>query len=181
MKTLEFIYQETQIHFLVNPTENNVMVNATEMAKPFNKRVKNFLRLEETKNFINFQVEKNYIGSDVSRYIEENIYFSNNKAGTFMSRKLALKFAAWLDVKFEDWVFSTLDEIIFGNYKKHWEASIEQESAKTRLSQLRELLLTAPTTELAQEYFLLERRINELGNIKRQAISNQTKLNFPSH
>ena len=39
-KTLEFIYQEKQVHFLVNPTDKNVMINATEMANVFGKRTK---------------------------------------------------------------------------------------------------------------------------------------------
>ena len=29
-QALEFIYQETEIHFLINTTDDNVMVNATE-------------------------------------------------------------------------------------------------------------------------------------------------------
>ena len=50
MKTLEFLYQETQIHFLFNPSDKNVMVNATEMAKIFGKRTKDFLA-NQYKNF----------------------------------------------------------------------------------------------------------------------------------
>lgn len=52
MKTLEFLYQETQIHFLVNPTKNNVMVNATEMAKMFGKKTELFLKTKHAKAFI---------------------------------------------------------------------------------------------------------------------------------
>ncbi|WP_281980482.1 KilA-N domain-containing protein [Tenacibaculum mesophilum] len=176
MKTLEFLYQETQIHFLVNPLEKNVMVNATEMAKPFNKRVKNFLRLDETKNFINYQVKKNYIGSDVSRYIEENIYYSNNKAGTFMTRKLALKFAAWLDVSFEDWIFETIDNIIFGNYQKHWEAHAQQEVARVAMEDIKTEILHNPTPESVAEYFRHEREYKNWKNAKTKAIRNQLKL-----
>ena len=51
-KTLEFIYQDTQIHFLVNPLDKNVMINATEMAKVFNKDVLDFMKNDSTKNFI---------------------------------------------------------------------------------------------------------------------------------
>jgi hypothetical protein len=176
MKTLEFLYQDTQIHFLVNPLEKNVMVNATEMAKPFNKRVKNFLRLDETKNFINYQVEKNYIGSDVSRYIEENIYYSNNKAGTFMTRKLALKFASWLDVSFEDWIFETIDNIIFGNYQKHWEAHAQQEVARVAMEDIKTEILHNPTPESVAEYFRYAQEHKNWKNAKTKAIRNQLKL-----
>ena len=44
MKALEFIYQDTEIAFLLG-TEKNVMVNATEMAKAFGKRTSDFLQL----------------------------------------------------------------------------------------------------------------------------------------
>lgn len=52
MKTLEFFYQETEIHFLVNPNQKNVMVNATEMAKMFNKRMDHFLKADHAQKFI---------------------------------------------------------------------------------------------------------------------------------
>ena len=35
MNTLQFNYNNNEIHFLVNPTDKNVMINATEMAKVF--------------------------------------------------------------------------------------------------------------------------------------------------
>lgn len=52
MRTLEFIYQETEIHFLVNPMDKNVMVNATEMAKLFGKETRVFLKSDHAKAFI---------------------------------------------------------------------------------------------------------------------------------
>lgn len=158
-------------------TDKNVMVNATEMAKIFDKRVANFLRLDETKTFIEFQVKKNYIGSDVSRYIENNIYYSNNKAGTFMCRKLALKFAAWLDVEFEDWVFDTIDKIVFGNYKEHWDAHVWQEKQIEKKDELEaEFLLSGCPPEKFKEYMDTIANIRTAGNLKKRAIKNQYKL-----
>ena len=71
MKTLEFIYQETQIHFLINPQDDNVMINATEMAKLFNKEVRSFLRLDGTKQFVKALLEK----KNIIQYDSENIVF----------------------------------------------------------------------------------------------------------
>jgi len=51
MKAIEFIYQDTQIHFALS-NDKNIMVNATEMAKAFNKQVVAFVRNENTKLFI---------------------------------------------------------------------------------------------------------------------------------
>ena len=56
MKVLEFIYNENTISF--NPTGNDdVLVNATEMAKAFDKRIDNFLRLDNVDEFIDALIE----------------------------------------------------------------------------------------------------------------------------
>ena len=124
-KALEFIYQDTQIHFLLG-NDKNVMVNATEMAKAFGKRIENFKRLDETKIFIKELLEHENAKFDSSHMSEQNlknlveddIINTTNKA-TYMHRKLALKFAVWLDVKFELWIIDTIDNFLFGYYKEH--------------------------------------------------------------
>lgn len=194
MKALQFIYQDAQIHFLVNPADKNVMVNATEMAKPFNKEVDNFLRLSGTKEFIKTLLESeniradvhgyndektNNIPSDVRGYLtEKDIVQGKKRGGTLMHRKLALKFAAWLDVKFELWVIDTIDEVIFGNYKKHWKAHAIQEEAKLEMERLKEKMLTKPTLEINQAYFKTLKTFNSAKNEKSKAIRNQLKMMF---
>ena len=180
MKTLEFIYQETQIHFLINPLDKNVMINATEMAKPFNKEVDNFLRLSGTKQFIKELVDSEnskFIPSDVRGYLtEKNIIEGRKRGGTLMHRKLALKFAAWLDVKFELWVIDTIDEVLFGNYQKHWESHAMQEQAKLEMKRLKVEMLTNPSVETNKAYFDALDRRNSAQNAKTKAIRNQLKL-----
>lgn len=178
MKTLEFIYQETQIHFLLNPTDKNVMVNATEMAKIFNKEPKDFLRLEGTKKFIDFQIKKNDIVADVPRYIEKHIYYSNKKAGTFMCRKLALKFAAWLDVELEDWIFDTIDQIVFGNYKIHWDAHQQLMDAKKEEERLEDLMYKEPTADNFRKFREAQKAQKRAERTKRRAMNNQYKIDF---
>lgn len=175
-QTLEFLYQENAIHFLVNPKDENVMVNATEMGKLFNKEPKDFLRLEGTKKFINYQLEKKNIVADVPRYIEKNIYYSNNKAGTFMCRKLALKFAAWLDVEFEDWVFDTIDDVIFGNLKIYRDAMAEEVKLKKLTPTLKQKLLLNPNQENVKAYFENIDTLKNLDKTKRKATRNQLSL-----
>lgn len=175
MKSLEFIYQDTQIHFALQ-NEGNVMVNATEMAKAFNKRVDHFLKAAHTKKFIELlqkdlaEFTPNGGNSDVK------IIESRGHVGTFMHEALALKFAAWLDVEFEVWVYKRIQEIIFGNYKKHWDAHVMQEEAKKAMEQLKPQLLTNPTPELVAEYFEAEKLANTAKNIKAKAIREQYKL-----
>ena len=176
IKTLNFIYQDTEIHFLINPLDDNVMVNATEMAKLFNKEPKDFLRLDGTKKFINYQLIKNNIVADVPRYIEKNIVYSNNKAGTYMTRKLALKFATWLDVAFEDWVFETIEKILFANYKKHWDAHVIQTQAEDKLEELKAELHIEPTVQKVKDYFKELAIIKSAKTAKRKAIFNQLKM-----
>jgi hypothetical protein len=145
-KALEFIYQDTQIHFLLG-NEKNVMVNATEMAKPFGKEVRSFLRLEGTEKYIELLIKKANIRTDVYGYNEnivaevpqynrEDFVYSKNKAGTFLHRKLALKFAAWLDVEFEDWIYDTIEKILFGNAKKVGEKISDAELKKIQIAEL---------------------------------------------
>lgn len=175
MKTLEFMYQETQIHFLVNPTQKNVMINATEMAKTFDKRVDVFLKSDHAKAFINILLSTPYGGNKTVLTMDE-ILFANKKAGTYMHRILALKFAAWLDPEFEVWVFSKIEEITFGNYKKHWEAHAMQEDAKIEMETFKNTLLVNPTLEAVQNYFEAEQKMKTAKSIKNAAIRNQLKL-----
>lgn len=167
MQTLQFIYESTQIHFLVNPSDKNVMINATEMAKLFNKKTELFLKSAHAKAFIN---EAN-LQPNGGRLIE-----NRGRNGIYFERRLALKFAAWLDPKFELWVFSKLDDLVFGNYKKHWDAHVMQTDAEEEILKVKEKMILAPTKELVQDYFKLEETIKKAKSLKRTAISNQLKL-----
>ena len=177
--TISCLYHQMEVNFLLNPFNSNIMINATQMAKIFGKEPKDFLRLDCTKKFIEILENRNYIVADVPRYNDEitsEIVYSNNKAGTFMHRKLALKLSSWLDVEFEMWVYDTIDNILFGNYKKHWEAHTLQEEAKERMLLLKEQMLTNPTAEMVLDYFEQERIINATNTEKRKAIKDQIHL-----
>ena len=176
MKTLEFIYQENEIHFLLNPNDDKVFVNATELGKLFNKEPKDFLRLDGTKRFIDYQLKKNNIVADVPRYIKENIYYSNNKAGTFMIRKLALKFAVWLDVELEDWVFDTIDKILYGNLKEYRDGMKAEIEAKEKAKQLKQELIANPGEDTVTAYFENEDQIKNAQSKKAKAVRLQKTL-----
>jgi hypothetical protein len=171
MKTLEFIYQETAIHFLVNPTDANVMVNATEMAKLFDKKTKYFLKTEHAKAFI--EIAKR--APNGAQIIEDR-----GRNGIYFDRRLALKFAAWLSPEFEFWIYSKIEEITFGNYKKHWEAHARQEEAKQKMEIIKVQIIENPTSEMVIEYFERESQFKQAKNAKTKAIQNQLKL-FGSH
>lgn len=97
--------------------EGQKMVNATQMAKPFDKPVSGFLRLQGTKEYVEL-LEERYgeqslrmgeMKKEVLRVIKGG---SPDLQGTWMDEKLALKFAAWLSAGFELWVFDRIEELL---------------------------------------------------------------------
>lgn len=167
IKVLEFIFQENEIHFCINGNDNDVMINATEMAKTFGKRTKDYLRLKQTKDFIEVLKQTQMCVQIIDDRGRNGIYFC---------RVLALKFAAWMDSEFEVWVYSRIDEITFGEYKKHWEAHARQQEAKEKMKILKEKMLTSPDQETIIKYFEAENEFNSAAKEKNKAIRNQLKL-----
>lgn len=90
------------------------MINATEMAKPFKKRVNNFLQNKQTKDYIELLKSRYWNSSngekrEVLRVIKGG---QPELQGTWMDEKLALKFASWLSAPFELWVYDRIDELL---------------------------------------------------------------------
>lgn len=113
----KFNYDGANISFEFS--DGNKMINATEMAKPFQKKVNDFLRQKGTKEYIEL-LEKRYGNSriasesfrrEVLRVVKGGD-FRGNLQGTWMDEKLALKFAAWLSPEFELWVYDRIFELL---------------------------------------------------------------------
>lgn len=175
MKILSFIYEESEIHFAVNPGDRNVMINATEMAKVFDKSVKIFLKKDHTKAFIE-TLKRGPYGLLLGPLEDHEIIDFRGRNGMFFCRPLALKFAGWLDPAFEVWVYTTLDDVVFGNYRLHWEAHARQEQAKKQMEQLKREMLISPTAENVRAYFEAERTIQQAKKDKTKAIRQQLNL-----
>lgn len=114
METKICVFEENPITFALEKN-NGMMINATEMAKPFGKYPKDFLILESTKSFVNEALKKEnspFLGIEC----ESDLVDSRQKSGTWMHRILALKFAAWLNPSFELWVYSTIENLLFGKH-----------------------------------------------------------------
>jgi hypothetical protein len=99
--------------------KGDLMVNATEMAKPFGKRLYKFMKTESTKALINALIqdrksESNYPHLGV---VEDQIILTKEgqHGGTYMCEDLALAFAMWLSPQFHVWILKSVREIIFGN------------------------------------------------------------------
>ncbi len=100
MKRETILYEHNNLNYDMSfETKNGqLMINATELAKPFGKRIYDFTRLENTKNFIDKLNSNNKI-SEVLYTTRGGKY-----QGTWMCEELALKFAAWLSPSFDLWV-----------------------------------------------------------------------------
>ena len=110
----EMMYQESLIHFAFTQSNKNVMVNATEMAKVFDKRIDHFKKSTHAKKYIAFLQKKHNERTPNGGHSDVKIIDDRGHMGMYFHRKLAIKFAMWLDDEFFDWVIDTIDEILHG-------------------------------------------------------------------
>lgn len=175
-KALEFIYQDTQIHFLLG-NEKNVMVNATEMAKVFNRRIDFFLKTEPTKAFIE-ALKFPPVGGNLDIKSDDDIMQSRGRNGTYFHRILALKFAAWLDPNFEVWVYAKIEETLFGNAKTAGEKISEVTLQEEKIKQLRKDILKSGSED-AKNLLKEEANLVAMKKEKNKAVSIFVKSNQP--
>ena len=196
-KALEFIYRDTQIHFLLQ-NQGSVMINATEMANLFGQETRYFLRLDSTKKFTLALLKEKFNRADLSDfdpflskkhqnptdnradlhdYIFKNIYYSYKKGGTYLCSELALKFAAWLDPDFDLWIQRTVYSILFSeNYMIHQKKVIEIQETKNMIEQLKFKIRNKIADEdTAIQLLDLQELLVRLTNEKRNAINNQVR------
>ncbi len=150
MEIVKFIYQDSEIGF---DLDSNGMINATEMAKIYNKRVDVFLKSDHAQAFIGIlEFPPNGGNSDAMK--RDEIIQTKGQSGTWMCQHLALKFAAWLDPRFEVWVYQTIRKLIMGHYEDLKKATIEKITLKDKKETLRDELLKEDPRWY--EYFKLE-------------------------
>ena len=90
-----------------------------------------------------------------------------------MHRILALKFAAWLDPKFDVWVFETIDRIILGHYRDQREATAEKLMAEREL-EVKKHELVKKYPEFV-DFLVLEGKITEAEKRRIKAIRESVK------
>jgi hypothetical protein len=153
-----FNYQDQAIDF--DLSKNNVMVNATEMAKIFNDKPYNFLTNEQTKKFIEACLSIRNSGY-LNIEKEEDLFITNKNSCTWMHRVLALKFAAWLNPTFELWVYSTIEDLLFGYAKRIENTNKERAIVKKRIAEIEMYLRTE--TEVFAELEVLRLKDRQFG------------------
>nr|DAX99552.1 MAG TPA: KilAC domain protein [Caudoviricetes sp.] len=102
-----FNYNGSDITF---SSGNGVMVNATEMARAFDKRPIDYLRLPTTIELVNAIVRKSHISE--SQLIITKQGSSINGGGTWLHEDIALDFAQWLSVDFRLWCNDRIKELL---------------------------------------------------------------------
>jgi len=169
METRICVFEENEITFLLSK-DNNMMVNATEMAKIFGKQVESFMRNESTILFI-----KECLNNENSRYIniksEAELYRTNQKSGTFMHRILALKFAAWLNPKFELWIYSTIERLLFGKLADREKSLEKTVTLQSEMSKLRDK--PNKTGDDFERYLTIQMELNQEKSV-RQSLTKES-------
>lgn len=163
METKICIFNDTPITFTLSK-DNGMMINATEMAKAYGKEVSHFMENERTKEFV-----KKALNTRNSEYLkiekETDLVFSRQKVGTFMHRVLALKFAAWLDVDFEIWVYSTIEKLLFGKHVERESSFKRTLNLKNELDKLRDK--QGKTGEDFERYLEIERNLRQEKSVRK--------------
>lgn len=179
MKPTVHFFKDTEVNFLINNIDKDVLANASEMANSFNKNPKDFLKLKETEKFISILLLYLNSEKEVPSHRYEDIVLIKDDS-IFMHRKLAIKFASWIDMEFSIWFFETVDDILFGNYKKHWDAHALQKSSQAKMIEFKHKLLLNPTpTESdVRAYFKAEKEFQNAKMAKLRAIKDQYSLEF---
>ncbi|MCP9764952.1 KilA-N domain-containing protein [Lacihabitans soyangensis] len=144
----KFVYGGSEIEF--DLTGMAIMVNATEMGKAFGKSAKDFLRVEPTQSFIRALSQKENMPSE--KIVK--VVNGGKHNGTWMHRKLALKFAAWLNADFELWVFDVIESIMFGDNLR---VRSNQEQLQVITNRLKEIDQTASVI-MKERYQLTKKR-----------------------
>ncbi|MGJ1416165.1 KilA-N domain-containing protein [Sphingobacterium multivorum] len=199
MQNQTFNYHGKEVEFSI--MDGEVLVNATEMGKAFGKRPVDFLKLESTKayieqlksSFIEFRSEESSLLNSMEQdSSDENdgkttessllkpieIVITSKGRGedggvTWMHSRLALKFAAWLDVKFEIWVYEMINSITFGSLK---EANESMKLKADLLNKKNQIEMELMNNEKFREYMEIVNKINRASNRVRKHNSNQLMM-----
>lgn len=105
-----FNYNNTPITF-DTAAATGTMINATEMAKPFGKTTKDWLRTQQSKDFISsLSAVRQICPTGLVQIIQGGN--DKNAQGTWMHEDVALEFARWLSPAFAIWCNDRIKELL---------------------------------------------------------------------
>jgi KilA-N domain len=103
-----FQYQNSPVEFRL--IDGEVYANATEMCRPFGKKVSHFLQLPNTIAYMD--ALRAMTDNPPSLIISEKGGNVRGGGQTMIHQKLILRMAAWLDVRFEIWCDERIAELL---------------------------------------------------------------------
>lgn len=160
------------------PSKTNVMVNATQMAKIFEKDLFQFTKSESAKAFIKSCLKPANAGL-LGINSQEDLFVSRQKSGTWMHRILALKFAAWLNPDFEVWVYSTIEQLLFGEAAERSKKLTRKAEIKAERKRLQAILEQDENFRRLQEINAEEMRLGkEMAGQEKEFVNRQLTLFF---
>ena len=98
--------------------DNSLMVNATQMAKQFNKRPVDWLRLPSTISFIEELSSVRKSHTSEFQAVITKVGSPENGGGTWFHEDLALEYARWLSPGYSIW---TNDRTVYIPSEEGWE------------------------------------------------------------
>ncbi|UOO93160.1 KilA-N domain-containing protein [Vitreoscilla stercoraria] len=113
-KLIPLEYQGMSIH-----ANSEAWFNATEMAAMFDKRPVDWLKQVDTERYIDTLCKKNEV---TKNHFVKTIKGGNTaKQGTWLHRKLAVRFAQWLDMDFAIWCDEQIEAMLTNGqtWQKH--------------------------------------------------------------
>jgi hypothetical protein len=166
-----FTYEDKSIEFMYDLKDDTIKIDATKVANLFNRRIDVFLKTNPTQNFLNFINNLSEFPPTGGNSNQKNkIYYeSKGHSGTFMYDELALKFAAWIDVSFEHFVYSSFKKILTKKVEPVKEAVTALQNKK---DELQKLLLKAnnENNEIALKIIELNKDIEKIKRRKSKAL-----------
>lgn len=104
-KAIILNYEGNEITFGVG---EDVWINATEMSKMFDKQARDFLKTAQTQEYIKiYSTKTKILLTDIVKVVNGGVH-----NGTWMRRKLALRFAQWLSAEFAFWVDEQIEKLL---------------------------------------------------------------------
>jgi hypothetical protein len=106
-----FSYNGHNVSFI--KTSYGILLNATQMAKAFNKKPAEYLRLPSVNQLIKSMVGFSHLSEN--QIVTTMLGSPENGGGTWMFEDLAIDFARWLDTDFRLWCNSKIKEFLTSN------------------------------------------------------------------
>lgn len=103
-----FSYNGNEVTF--RNSEGVAYVNATQMAKSFDKKPAEYLRLPSTRELLDACMGKSHTSE--SQFVITKMGSSENGGGTWLHETIALDFAQWLSVDFKLWCNDRIKELL---------------------------------------------------------------------